>query len=333
MARRPDSGAARRPGFRGITSRRPPPSGGVPPTITISGTVSVGSVLTASAMGATSFLWHREGVPIGGETAVTYTCVAADIRLNGAATLTCVATGPGGSAASNPLDFDADARFPDAAGALSTQGVSLADSNTTVDAWAATFGGEKAAVTISAPAAANRPLNSEGAGPGGVRLVQFDGVNDTLRASVITLGAAWSTWTTVVVGRLNGAETSGDVLSRYTPGSGSTFTFGASTTPNARCVFGSITTSTTVLTTTHRMLAFDWDGANQRVLVNNAVEGTTATTGTTPSDGGAYSVGANPSGGSSTQLDCLGWLVSNVRLTTAQLTDLRALYQNEVNLP
>ncbi len=58
---------------------------------TISGTPSVGSVLTASAAGLTSptYQWQRDGLAISGATGATYTVATADAGH----TLTCIVTG------------------------------------------------------------------------------------------------------------------------------------------------------------------------------------------------------------------------------------------------
>lgn len=82
------------------------------------------------------------------------------------------------------------ALLPSTAVWLTVAGLTLADSDTTVNAWASSRGG--VAATLTAPAATNRPAYT----PGAVPVVTFDGTDNVLSGQM----AKGSAWTNVEIG-------------------------------------------------------------------------------------------------------------------------------------
>lgn len=78
--------------------------------------------------------------------------------------------------------------LPQTAIVVSREGVVTADAGTTVDSWAARYGG----LTWNpvAPAATNRPAWSAAGGPGGQPMITGDGVDNVIEAA-ITKGSQW----------------------------------------------------------------------------------------------------------------------------------------------
>lgn len=297
--------------------------GAAAPTISISGTVLIGETLTASATDTTSYEWRRDGVAIPSATASTYVVTADDIGPE----LTCVATGPGGATESNALLYDDAAHLPDTAIGVSTAGLTLADSDTTVDAWAATLGGKAVSLTLSALSAAARPAYAATGGAGGRPLLTWDGAGDVLRATGVTFGGTWSGLALDVVGVLAGPETSGDRIMRFA--SGDLFTLGTQGTPVATLVAsgagGATSVGSTVITGSQRLMTAEWDGATQSVAINGTVEDSDANTHAAYADGVVIALGADAGGGGSIALSAQAWAVSRGSLTSTQRTHLRAL--------
>jgi hypothetical protein len=320
---------------------------GAAPTISVapvaSGTVTIGGTLTTTdgtwtgSPTSYTYQWRRAGVNIGGATAAAYVVVAADI--SDTIAIDCVVTAinafGSGTADSNSLAFAPDTAFPDGAIGLSTSGLTLADSNTTIDQWAAVHGGQKANVVLAAPAATNRPAYSASGGPGGRPAGVFDGVDNVLRdAAVDAFGGTWGGMELHAVGFLAGAETGADVIMRY-QGTQS-FTLNVTTTPQARGTSGGAggasSTGTTTITATSRQITFDWNGSSQSIRVNNSAEDTDAATPAAYSDAGSVALGASVSGTTATAGTWVGWAVNRGALSASQRADLRAFFQNKLGI-
>lgn len=296
--------------------------GAAAPTISISGTVLIGETLTASATDTTSYEWRRDGVAIPSATASTYVVTADDIGPE----ITCVATGPGGSTESNALVYDDAAHLPATAIGVSTAGLTLADSDTTVQSWAATLGGLAAA--LSAPTASQRPAHSATGGTGSRPLVTWDGTDDAL-SGTLTKGAAWDDYEFGVVGRQTSIGAANDRVMAY--GTGGTPEFGineAGTSGDWRVgVAGGVSA---VLFTTDNATTFghysgDSVGGTQSARFGGTVENSSATTTPSKTDGQTLALGARP--GADAQFGALelqAWYCGPA-LTSDQRTHLRAL--------
>jgi len=322
------------------------PPGGSPPVNSVapvaSGTISIGNSLTVSDgtwSGAPSFTyqWRRAGVDIGGATAAAYVVVAADIDDTVAIDCVVTATNAFGSASqdSNNLSFAPDTAFPDSAIGITTTGLTLADGDTTVDQWAAAYGGKKAEVVIVAPAATNRPAYSATGGPGSRPMVTSDGTDNVLRDTACTFGGTWAAFSLDYVGYIVAAGSAGDRFQLYGTSSGF-FSMSESATQR---LFGNTTsasvssTGTTAFTTSHRQGTFYWDGANQTLHVNNgAAEDTDASVHAAYADGSTYSMFGTPAAANCINANCLGWAITRGTLTAGQKADLRAFFQNKTGV-
>jgi hypothetical protein len=321
-------------------------SGGSAPVNTVapvaSGTVTIGGTLSVTDgtwTGSPSFTyqWRRAGANIGGATSNSYTPVAADIDDTVAIDCVVTAVNAFGSASqdSNNLSFAPDTAFPDTAIGVSTSGLTLADGDTTVDQWAAAYGGKKAEVVLSAPAATNRPAYSATGGPGSRPMVTGDGVDNVLRDTTATFGGTWAAFQADFVGLIAAAGAAGDRLILY---GGTTGLFSMSESATQR-LFGNTTsasissTGTTAFTTTHRQGTFDWDGANQSVRVNNgAAEDTDASTHVAYADGSSVAIFGGTGGTNACNASCLGWALTRGSLTSGQKADLRAFFSNKCGI-
>jgi hypothetical protein len=319
-----------------------PPVNSIPPVL--AWTVSIGNSPTItpgtwSESPTLTYTLYRDGVADGTEVGRTeaqaeaYVAVAADIG----PTLLWreTATNGAGSATSdsNSVTYAHATDLPDSAIGIGTAGLTLADSDTTVQQWDATLGGKSAAVSLSAPASGNRPAYSATGGPSSKPMVTFDGTNDTLRSTAVTMGGTFSAFQLDVVGKLNGAETASDRLLIY----GALFGLTCDATPNARgftTTAAIISTGTTAITGTHRQITFEWDGTSQYIRLNNgAAEDTDASTHAAYADGQSLALGASATGTLATNLDCLGWSFTRGTLTATQKANLSALLQYHTGRP
>lgn len=364
--RRPGVGGARRGSFRGFGGGLIiAPTNTVAPVISSGGSViGIGETLTsttgtwAGSPATYTYQWQRADTfgtgggtyaNIGGETASTHVVVAADIGYS----LRCVVTATNGagsaSANSNALLYLHATDLPNTAigicagaglGGISASGLTLADTDTTVDVWQSAYGGKAANVTLAAPAATNRPAFSATGGPGGRNMVVFDGSDNTLRDAAVTAwGLTPASFHLQAVGLDAGAETTGDVLLRYT--GTDVISLNVTTTPVARGTTagtgGTSTAGATTITTTHRIMEFaGFGGASgtQSVLINNASDGgPTAITHGTWTDAGSLALGATITGSTPTALSCIGWSLTlgsseAAALSATQRANLRAFFQN-----
>lgn len=284
MSRRPRTGFARRPGFRGIGGGSVAP----PPTVSISGTVAHGETLTASATDATGYQWKANGIAISGETASTLTVDRAD---GGYYTgITCTVTGPGGSATSNTLLYDYLVGL-----GTTVMIADMAEDVTTVSgAIDSMLDQSPRANNLTAPGAGNRPtytasdsqFNNQPSGTG-------DGVDDSLIKAVMSMGGTFQ-GTQIVVGRLvvntggrpwmsmgvNECNTRDSTLNRMEA-------FFKVTTPGA--------TTTTFNGAAHVMMTVS-DGTDVRYYIDGAAQGTPAAIGGTVADGLAFRIFARSDG-------------------------------------
>lgn len=320
------SGARRR--AAGGVSEEIPPINSVAPVV--SGTVEIGETLTCStgtwfgSPASYAYQWQRDGVDIGGETSSTYTVTAEDIGPGTAGIgtgITCdvVATNGGGSsspASSNAVAFNDATYLPDTAIGVSTAGLTLADSGTTVDAWAATMGGVSA--TLTAPTSGQRPAYSASGGAGGRPLVTGDGSGDVLTGTV-TKGSTWSTGELGLVGACLTA-----LSSRMARWAANTLLFSSTTTNyfRARWSNGAVSTTSVALTTGHWSLDAA-SGGSQNLRQNGTVLVTGAAGASDESDGAQFAIFGDGAG-ATTNVALQAWYLGP-QLTADQRTHLRAL--------
>lgn len=290
----------------------------VPPTVGISGTVLIGETLTAAHDGD-SVQWFRDGVAISGATSDTYVVTASDIGPE----ITCEATNGAGTSGSNTLLFDDAAMFPASAIGVSTAGLTLADSDTTVQSWAASLGA--IACTLAAPGSANRPAYSAAGGTGGRPLVTTDGVDDVLIGS-ITKGSAWDNYETGIVGSRVAFGVSGDSWLSYFNSVSVRFGLQDNSLAAGRwSVVGGLNLAYT--TDPDGVVAhYSGDAAagTMNARVGGAVEATSAATVTSRADGGDVYLGGRVSGANAANIAVQAWYVGPA-LTSTQRDHLRAL--------
>lgn len=206
---------------------------------------------------------------------------------------------------------------------LSTLGLTLEDSDTTVQTWTAAHG-TLAGLALAAPAATNRPSYSAAGGTGGRPIVTFDGVDDVL-TGLLTRGEAWGDCELGIVGR-----TLGNADNRYILAYDNTTGFrltGWDITNTARFETrnpgGATSISISDPGAARAHISADWDGADQSVRFAGAVQDTDAATPTDYVDGNAVSLGASPSAAAPLNVEIQAWYIG-ARLTDTQRADLRA---------
>lgn len=307
---------------------------------TISGTVGVNNSLTSTGTGQ----WYREGVAISGETGSSYTSVAADIRTDGGASI----TQDNGSGPSNALDFDVDTYFANMAIGTVLGNTTPADSSTTIDAWWAMWGGLKSLIPSGAPLQAltslTRPAYNPTGGPGGIPLVTFQGVNQVLSKAAVTFGGTWGGIRGDIIGYCVGAETLGDRMMVYNPGSGNSIDWGVNATPRVRLntvgTGGAAIVGTTTITGSYRQMSgtiITGASGSEDVRINNTSENTSSITHAAYADGGTLTIGGTSVGTTCVNMNCLGWALGIVSGATAVLgtnerATLRALFQNMLGI-
>ena len=203
---------------------------------------------------------------------------------------------------------------------LSTLGLTLEDSDTTVQTWTAAHG----TLAGLALAATNRPSYSAAGGTGGRPIVTFDGVDDVL-TGLLTRGEAWGDCELGIVGR-----TLGNADNRYILAYDNTTGFrltGWDITNTARFETrnpgGATSISISDPGAARAHISADWDGADQSVRFAGAVQDTDAATPTDYVDGNAVSLGASPSAAAPLNVEIQAWYIG-ARLTDTQRADLRA---------
>jgi hypothetical protein len=166
----------------------------IEPSIRISGTVTIGGILTSNDIGiVTSKQWQRgnivDGIGTysacgGSDSGDTYTVVADDIGYS----IRCVATGPGGTTNSNALTWVG------IAASLASATSVFDETNQTgspVNTWSASVGSLSfSQATGFAQPAAGRTVN-------GYAALDFDGVNDLMgsaTAPIDFIGATYEGW-------------------------------------------------------------------------------------------------------------------------------------------
>lgn len=226
------------------------------------------------------------------------------------------------SATSNTVTWDRSS-LP-IAGGHSGAGLVLADSGTTVDAWASSFGSVSA--TLTAPTASQRFAYSATAGVGSRPAATSDGVDDVL-SGTITKGSGWTDFEIGFVGIQLGAETAADRFIEYEGAAALIRLESRGATGGARLITGgtggATSIATSLVTTTTAHWSGDGDGANQNVRYNGTAEDTDASTATYV-DGGTLCVGARASGSNPVNVRYQAWYGGD-QLTSDQRLDLRAL--------
>lgn len=324
--------------------RSPVVTGGAAPTITVAPvlawTVEIGNsptltdpVYTGDA-GTITWTLYRDGVADGTianvskATAEAYAAVAADIGpdLHFEATVT---NGSGSdSDVTNTVVFNDATYLPDTAIWVSTAGLTLADSDTTVDSWVSSLGGLSG--TVSAPTAGVRPSYSASGGAGSRPLVTFDGVNDTLSDNAFVRGATWTDFEGGAVGEMLSGNTNGDIVLEYYTASGRyrpVQRIGTGQRVNASILGGSAGTTTWTASNDNVTGHFsgDWDGADLSVRLAGAVQSTVATAGVSLPDSGKVVLGSFNAGASSWAAFTCQAAYAGGYLTADQRTHLRAL--------
>lgn len=330
-------GLSRRPGSRwsaGGGASTPTPT---PPTITVAPvlawTVEIGQSPTLTDPvytgdpGTITWTLYRDGIADGTiagvskATAEAYTAVAADIGpdLHFEALVT---NGAGAdSDVTNTVVFNDATYLADTAIGVSTAGLTLADSDTTVDAWASSLGGVSA--TLSAAAVVNRPAYSATGGAGSRPLVTGDGVQSLLTGTV-TKGSAFASIEMGLVGARSGSPA---LSARYLTYIAGTSGIRGNSTDTFRGQWqGGSTAASTSSAAANAHTSVDCNsgaGATLSIRVAGTAEGTAA-----------YSVSAQADGGT---LYLFGDVTTNLgayaaqawylgpQLTADQRTHLRAL--------
>ena len=310
--------------------------GGIAPTITtppvLAWTVEIGNTPTLTDPvytgdpGTITWTLYRDGVADGTianvskATAEAYAAVAGDIGpdLHFGATVT---NGTGSdSDVTNTVAFDDATYLPNTAIGVSTAGLTLADSDTTVDQWDASLGGVSA--TLSALTAANRPAYSTG-GVGARPLATFDGSTDYL-VGTITKGSSFTTIEMGVVGQLGSNSGMAYALNF---GTGSNWIRRQDVSPNKIQVrtlaSATFATSTSDVNSTPLHFSADSQGANN-VRAGGTVEASTASGVTAQGDGSTLALGAFAAGTTPCAMSAQAWYVGPA-LTADQRTHLRAL--------
>lgn len=287
---------------------------------TISGTVLIGETLTVSAPGATAYQWWRDGSPITGATSTTYVVTSRDIGPS----IFCVAT-IGGPVTSNILTYAHATHLPQTSIGVSTSGLALADSGTTVDAWSSSLGG--IACTLTAIGSTNRPVYSATAGYGGRPLATFDGSNDLLRGT-FTRGTAHTDYEFGIVGRRLSYKATGDVWFGYTANNTITTHYSLqdqSVSASRTTVVG----GANVAQSTYGTLTFaHYSGEGAGGVIYNRVGGRVAASSsgtiTSRADGGSVLLGASYSASNAANIEVQAWYVG-AALTSTQRAHLEAL--------
>lgn len=310
----------------------------------VSGTIEIGEVLSCTTGSWTNsptsyaYQWQRDGVDIGGATASTHTVVDEDIGpgTGGVGTgVRCVVTptngsGSGTPAASNALAFNHAAYLPNTAIGVSTAGLTLADSDTTVDSWAATLGGVSA--TLTAPTSGQRPAYSASGGPGSRPLVTGDGSNDALMGT-LTKGSAWDSYEWGAVCRLVSAGSAGERVVCYgvgatwwSSGAVSRFHLNERNAGTYRVTVSGGANVEPLLDSSSALLHWSADASSGTINARRGgtVEATASATVTSRPDGETLSLFADGAGGSNSNSAMLAWYCGPV-LTADQRTHLRAL--------
>lgn len=324
----------RSPAVPGGAPVTPPPVNTVAPVA--SGTVVIGNVLSTTdgtwdnVPTSFTYQWQRDGVDIGGATANTYTVVSADIGPGTAGIGTGIrcrvtASNAGGSsapAASNALAFNATTYLPTTAIGISTAGLTLADSNTTIDQWASSLGG--LSQTLTAPAAADRPAYSATGGTGSRPLATFDGSSDVLRGT-LTKGSAF---TTIEFGFVGGVLTvvNNDALLAWQNTNTRLIMITGATARAFVMSTGSFDGTVGALSSTRRHHSIDAAGSGgaSNYRVGGTIQNSSTTVAASIPDASTCALAALVTASSFANIDCQAWYFG-ARLTADQRTHLRAL--------
>lgn len=313
-------------------------AGGVAPTITtppvVSWTVVIGNsptltdpVYTGDA-GTITWTLYRDGaadgviVDVTKATAETYTAVAADIGPDLYFESTVTNGSGSDSANSNTVVFDDATYLPLTAIGVSTSGLTLADSDTTVDSWAATLGG--LSQTLTAPVAADRPAYSATGGTGSRPLVTFDGSTDVLRGT-LTKGSAFTTIECGMVGGVLSVANNDAFFAWQNTNTRLIMITGATARAFVMST-GPFNGSTGVLSSTrqHHSIDATGGGGTSNYRVNGTVQNSGTAVAASILDGSVCALAALATASSFANVDCQAWYFG-VQLTADQRTHLRAL--------
>lgn len=209
-------------------------------------------------------------------------------------------------------------------------GITLADGDTTVQQWAATYGGNPLAVVLAAPLSTNRPAWNASGGAGGRPMVVFDGATDGLVDAAVTRGGTWGSFEIGYGGGVHTTGTGVDQLIGYGATASVRFSITSSATAS-RCDMTTTGTGgvTSIMLTaesaTMRHWSMDWDGSTQHGRLAGAIEDTDAATPSAYADGSPFWIGARSDQAANTGCNIQFWYISTRILTAGERTYLRAL--------
>lgn len=290
-------------------------------------TVTPGTWSTGSAL---RYTLTRNGSPVSGLELVyrseieAYVATAADVgpglmTLDEGLIVVETDIASGNAASSNEVVYDDATRLANVAvWAITSEGpaasgVTLADSDTTFDAWEPLWGGlAGSGREATAPASGQRPARGVGAGVGGRDRGEWDdAAGDVLVTPGQTIGSTHGAQCHMLAGYTAAEETIGNHWARYSTGSSvSTVSSTWASTEVSRLLLGGTGAGTTAIGTTalktverllfHDVVANSGGGGDLRAIyVGNALEGSqTDGTSAPRTDGGYFAMGATSAAGS-----------------------------------
>lgn len=325
-------------------------AGEVAPTITVAPVltwaVAIGSspAITpptyTGSPGTITYTLKRDGVAVGGLTDVTEATIEAHVGVDAdiGPNLKVMATVTNGAGSdsddSNVVVFDDATLLPNVAlghtyaSAPNGNGITLADGGTTVDVWAATYGGDPLSIIL---VATNRPAWSASGGAGGRPRVVFDGSNDQLLDAAITKGSTWGQAELGYVGNVHTTGTGVDQIIGYGNAASVRFSITSSATANlcdmtTTGVGGATSICTTAEGATTRHWSFDViSGAVQNARVAGTIEDTDTTAFAAYADGSGFWLGARSDAAAAAGVNVQAWYLSTTVLTTTERAHIRAL--------
>jgi len=315
--------------------------------VTIGSSPAVTPPTYTGSPGTITYTLKRDGAAVGGLTDVSeatieaHVGVDADIGPNILVTATVTNGAGADSEDSNTVVFNDATYLPNVAlghtyaGAPNGHGITLADGDTTIDVWAATYGGDPLAIVLQALAATNRPAWSAAGGAGGRPQAVFDGSDNGLVDAAITKGSTWGQAELGYVGNVHTTGTGVDQIIGYGTGASIRFSITSSATAN-RCDMtttgaGGVTSiCTTAESATKRHWSLDTfdvlSGAAQIARVAGTIEdGPDVTAYAAYADGSAFWIGARSDAAAAAGVNIQAWYLSTTVLTADQRTHIRAL--------
>lgn len=210
---------------------------------------------------------------------------------------------------------------------LRPSAVVLADLDTTIDAWTAELGA-LAGLTLSAPAATNRPAWNPIGGAGGNPLAVFDGVDNVLRNAAVVLndGVSISGIDFGFAGRVNVSGSGTDTCCGYSTG----YLIGSAAgggimTCNQNGVGGTDDAYATAESSTG-LWSTGWSGAptaRKRARFNGSVERDVPGN-TSRADAQPFAIGAQAAGTAASSMQAQACYLAKRQLSAGELAVVRA---------